>query len=142
MSERKERTRLGLSKFTAEAAEQAAESGGDLRLSRNVRDVAAIRSNLWPEDHNERGLLNLAILTGQYVPAKAPKQVEALEVENVHESVAAKTEKKREVTWESRDTRPALDPVPQPTPVEIAAQVKRQKEGEYRERCRHWRRYT
>jgi hypothetical protein len=34
LSERKERTKLGLSKFAAEAAEQAGESGGDLRLSR------------------------------------------------------------------------------------------------------------
>jgi hypothetical protein len=46
-SERKHRTKLGLA------------------LSRNVRDVAAVHSTLWPEDHNERGILNLAVLTGQ-----------------------------------------------------------------------------
>jgi hypothetical protein len=30
-----------------------------------VRDVAAVHSSLWPEDHNERGILNVALLTGQ-----------------------------------------------------------------------------
>jgi hypothetical protein len=68
--------------------------------------------------------------------------VKALEAESPHQPIAAKTEKKREVTWENRDRVPALDPVPQPTPVEIAAQVKRQKEADYRERCRHWRQHT
>jgi hypothetical protein len=140
MAERKGRTKFGLSEYTARAAERAAQSDGDLGLSRNVRDVAAISSTLWPEDHNDRGILNLAVLTGQYVPA--PKQVEALEVESSHESVAAKTE----VTLESRDTDPALgptsEPVPELSPAEIAAQEKRQKEAEYRERCRDWRRYT
>src|SRR4029077_17728992 len=57
LSERKDRTRLGLSKFVAEAAERAGESDGDLTLSRNVRDMAAVHSTLWPEDHNERGIL-------------------------------------------------------------------------------------
>ena len=64
-SERKDRTKLGLSKYAAEAAERAAESDGNLHLSRNVRDVVAVHSTLWPEDHNERGILNLAVLTGQ-----------------------------------------------------------------------------
>src|SRR5260370_36595047 len=64
LSERKHRTKLGLSKYTAEAAERAAESDGDLRLSRNVRDVVAVHSSLWPEDHNERGILNLNVLAG------------------------------------------------------------------------------
>jgi hypothetical protein len=61
-SERKHRTKLGLSKYTAEAAERAAESDGNLALSRNVRDVVAIGSTLWPEDHNERGILNVNVL--------------------------------------------------------------------------------
>ena len=65
LAQRKERTRLGLSKYAVEAAERAGESDGDLRLSRNVRDVAAVHSTLWPEDHNERVLLNVALLTGQ-----------------------------------------------------------------------------
>jgi hypothetical protein len=64
-SERRDRTKLGLSKYAAEAAERAGESDGNLALSRNVRDVAAVHSTLWPEDHNERGILNLDILTGK-----------------------------------------------------------------------------
>jgi hypothetical protein len=65
LSERRGRTKLGLSKYAAEAAERAGESDGNLALSRNVRDVAAVHSTLWPEDHNERGILNLDILTGK-----------------------------------------------------------------------------
>jgi hypothetical protein len=64
LSERRDRTKLGLSKYAAEAAERAGESDGNLALSRNVRDVAAVHSTLWPEDHNERGILNIGILTG------------------------------------------------------------------------------
>jgi len=64
LGERKHRTKLGLSKYAAEAAERAAESDGDLHLSRNVRDVAAVGSSLWPEDQYERGILNLHVLAG------------------------------------------------------------------------------
>jgi hypothetical protein len=64
LGERRDRAKLGLSKYTAEAAEEAAESGGDLRLSRNVRDVAAVHSTLWPEVQREE-ILSLALLTGQ-----------------------------------------------------------------------------
>jgi hypothetical protein len=63
-SERKHRTKLGLSKYAAEAAERAADSDGDLALSRNVRDVVVIGSTLWPEDQYERGILNLNVLAG------------------------------------------------------------------------------
>jgi hypothetical protein len=63
-SERKRRTKLGLSKYVAEAAERAADSDGDLALSRNVRDVVVIGSTLWPEDQYERGILNLNVLAG------------------------------------------------------------------------------
>jgi hypothetical protein len=65
LSERKHRTRLGLSRYCAEAASRAGESDGDLRLSRNVRDVTAVHSTLWPEDHNERGILQIGILIGE-----------------------------------------------------------------------------
>jgi hypothetical protein len=63
LSERKDRTRLGLSKYAAEAAERAGESDGDLRLSRNVRDVAAVHSQLWPTEA-QPGILNIDVLTG------------------------------------------------------------------------------
>jgi hypothetical protein len=77
LNDRKDRTRLGLSKYAAEAAERAGESDGDLTLSRNVRDVAAVHSTLWPEDHNERGILNIGILTGA-IPVYDAKTGEAV----------------------------------------------------------------
>jgi hypothetical protein len=64
---------------SAEAAERAGESDGDLGLSRNVRDVAAVHSTLWPEDHNERGILNLGVLIGTIRPEPS-KQIECKEV--------------------------------------------------------------
>jgi hypothetical protein len=64
LSERKDRTRLGLSKYAAEAAEKAAGSDGDLALSRKVRDVAAVGSSLWPEGQARETILNVAVLTG------------------------------------------------------------------------------
>jgi hypothetical protein len=70
LGERKHRTKLGLSKYAAEAAERAAESDGDLGLSRNVRDVVMIGSTLWPEDQYERGILNLNVLAGGLAAVK------------------------------------------------------------------------
>ena len=61
LSERKERSKLGLSKYAAEAAERAGESDGDLGLSRKVRDVAAVHSTLWPDEPTP-GILNLDVL--------------------------------------------------------------------------------
>ena len=61
LSERKERSKLGLSKYAAEAAERAGESDGDLKLSRNVRDVAAVHSTLWPDEPTP-GILSLDVL--------------------------------------------------------------------------------
>jgi hypothetical protein len=80
LNERKHWTKLGLSKYAAQAAERAGESAGDLGLSRNVRDVAAIGSTLWPEDHKERHILNIAFLTGQASP-RDPEKGEILDSE-------------------------------------------------------------
>ena len=50
LGERKDRTKLGLSKYAAEAAEQAAEHRDKLGIAGKVRDVSAIHSSLWPEE--------------------------------------------------------------------------------------------
>ncbi len=42
LAERKERTRLGLSKYAAEAAEQAAEHRDKLGIAGKVKDVAGV----------------------------------------------------------------------------------------------------
>jgi hypothetical protein len=72
LSERKERTKLGLSKYAAEAAERAGESDGDLGLSRKVRDVAAVHSTLWPDEPTP-GILNLDVLCAVKVVRSEPK---------------------------------------------------------------------
>ena len=47
-NERKERTKLGLSNFTAEAAEEAAEHRNKLGIVGDVRYVSAVHSTLCP----------------------------------------------------------------------------------------------
>jgi hypothetical protein len=70
LKERKHRTKLGLSKYAVEAAERAGESDGDLALSRNIRDLAAIGSTLWPEESSPSNILNLAVLIGNDEPKR------------------------------------------------------------------------
>jgi hypothetical protein len=80
LSERKDRTKLGLSKYAAEAAEQAAGSNGDLGLSRNVRDVAAVHSTLWP-DQPAPAILNLNVLCAPKI-VRAEKMIEGEVIES------------------------------------------------------------
>jgi hypothetical protein len=63
MAERRERTKLGLSRYAAEAAERAGASDGDLSPSRNVRDVASVHSTIWPQE-NQQDILQVNVLTG------------------------------------------------------------------------------
>jgi hypothetical protein len=64
LAEKKTRSKIALATYTAEAAEDAAKHPEKLKVARAARDVAAMHSNLWPEDHNERGILNLNVLAG------------------------------------------------------------------------------
>ena len=74
LSERKDRSKLGLSKFTAEAAEEAAEHRDKLGIAGKVRDVAGVHKTLWPEEPNSNNqILNIAILTGAAPPPERPK---------------------------------------------------------------------
>jgi len=72
LAERKERTKLGLSKYAAEAAEQAAEHRDKLSIAGKVKDVAGVHKTLWPEENQRESILNLAILTGEYRPRAIP----------------------------------------------------------------------
>jgi hypothetical protein len=65
MSERKERSRLGLSKYAAEAAEQAAEHRDKLGIAGKVKDVSSVHKTLWPDETGNKPLLCLGILTGE-----------------------------------------------------------------------------
>ena len=64
LADRKDRTRLGLSKYAAEAAEQAGEHPDKLLIAGKVKDVASVHSTLWPEEQARNTILNLAVLTG------------------------------------------------------------------------------
>ena len=50
LCERKGKSRLHLSRYVVDASRTAANSDGDLKIARNVKDVAAIHSTLWPEE--------------------------------------------------------------------------------------------
>jgi hypothetical protein len=65
LDERKERSKLGLSKFACEAAEQAAEHRDKLSVAGKVKDVASVHSTLWPQQPQTNQILNVGILTGQ-----------------------------------------------------------------------------
>jgi hypothetical protein len=71
LTERKGRTKRGLSKYDGEAAEQAAEHREKLGIARNVRDVAAVHSTLWP-DSPQPEIFNVAVLIGQVKPPAIP----------------------------------------------------------------------
>jgi len=141
LAERKDRTRLGLSKYAAEAAEQAALHQDKLGIAGKVKDVAGVHKTLWPKEQKHEEILNLAILTGARPPERVFSYKRNATDENqveVQESPQLPDRASNEVTLEGRKRESA----PGPTPAEVAAQEKRQKEAEYRERCRHWRHYT
>jgi hypothetical protein len=63
MGERKDRSKVGLSKYAAEAAEQAAEHKDKLGIASKVKDVAGVQKTLWPEETHPE-LIDGAILLG------------------------------------------------------------------------------
>jgi hypothetical protein len=77
LNERKERTKLGLSKYAAEAAEQAAEHRDKLGIAGKVKDVAGVHKTLWPEEDRREEIINLAIVTGQFVPPSVNPEFDA-----------------------------------------------------------------
>jgi hypothetical protein len=70
LSGRKERSRLSLSRFAAEAAEQAAEHRDKLSISGKVKDVADVHKTLWPNQPETNQILNLGVLIGTIRPEK------------------------------------------------------------------------
>jgi hypothetical protein len=75
-SERKHRTKLGLSKYVAEAAERAAEHRDKLGIAGKVKDVAGVHKTVWPDQPETKPILNVAILTGAEKPEKIIKAEE------------------------------------------------------------------
>jgi hypothetical protein len=70
LNERKDRTKLGLSKYAAEAAEEAAEHREKLGIAGKVKDVAAVHRTLWPELPETKPIFNLGILIGTEEPRR------------------------------------------------------------------------
>jgi hypothetical protein len=68
LAERKERTKLGLSKYTAEAAEQAALHRDKLGIAGKVREVAGVHKTLWPEENQREEILQIGLLIGEVHP--------------------------------------------------------------------------
>jgi hypothetical protein len=70
LAERRDRTRLGLSRYAAEAAEQAAQHPDKLGIAGRVKDAAGVHKTLWPDQTETKPILNLAILSGQIEPRR------------------------------------------------------------------------
>jgi hypothetical protein len=62
LAERRDRTKLGLSKYTAQAAEQAALHRDKLGIAGKVKDVAGVHKTLWPEETAREQILQVDFL--------------------------------------------------------------------------------
>jgi len=62
LAERKERTKLGLSKYTAEAAEDAANHPDKLGIAGKVKDVADVHKTIWPNETEQKNILNIGFI--------------------------------------------------------------------------------
>ncbi len=64
LNERKDKTKLHLSRYAVEASENAANHRQKLKIARQVKDVAAVAERVWPAEKQEAPgiLVNLAIL--------------------------------------------------------------------------------
>jgi len=62
LNERKERTKLGLSKYAAEAAEHAANHPDKLGIAGKVKDVADVHKTIWPAETEQKNILNIGFI--------------------------------------------------------------------------------
>jgi len=62
LNERKERTKLGLSKYTAEAAEHAANHPDKLGIAGKVKNVADVHKTIWPPETEQKNILNIGFI--------------------------------------------------------------------------------
>ena len=53
LSERKDKTKLHLSRYAVEASEKAANHRQKLKIARQVKDVAAVAGSVWPAEKQE-----------------------------------------------------------------------------------------
>ena len=64
LNERKDKTKLHLSRYAVEASENAANHRQKLKIARQVKDVAAVAGSVWPAERQEGPnlLVNIALL--------------------------------------------------------------------------------
>jgi len=64
LNERKDKTKLNLSRYAIEASEEAANHRQKLKIARQVKDVAAVAGSVWPTEKHEgpNVMVNVAIL--------------------------------------------------------------------------------
>ena len=64
LNERKDKTKLHLSRYAVEASEKAANHRQKLKIARQVKDVAAVAGSVWPAEKQETPgvLVNIALL--------------------------------------------------------------------------------
>ena len=64
LNERKDKTKLHLSRYAVEASEKAANHRQKLKIARQVKDVAAVAGSVWPAERQEGPnlLVNIALL--------------------------------------------------------------------------------
>jgi hypothetical protein len=159
LAERKDRTRLGLSQYAAEAAEQAAEHRDKLGIAGKVRDVSAIHSSLWPEESSTPlidggiliGTMNVIDARSGYVES-GPDKGKFFPVDRDQEG-----ERKRElpspVFEENEKVKGASSPVSDcdatnpirpspPKPDNTRVTVEDPSRSAYREKCKYWRRHA
>lgn len=74
LADNHKQTKLQLSKYTLDASKKAADSEGDLKLSRQVKDVAGIMQAVYPEQHQSNGGIHIGVLTGQVAIQYNPSQ--------------------------------------------------------------------
>jgi len=81
LSTRKDKSRLNLSKYVTDASQTAAKSQGDLTIARQVKDVAAVHSTLWPEEpqQSKGTLAPLSIYSERTIVAMPAPSVSPLE---------------------------------------------------------------
>ena len=64
LNERKDRSRLHLSKYVEDASERAAQSNGNLEIAGQVQKVAQVHESVWPQEKEPPySPLNLQVLS-------------------------------------------------------------------------------
>jgi hypothetical protein len=53
LNERKDKSRLHLSKYVVDASERAAQSNGNLEIAGKVQKVAQVHESVWPEKEGQ-----------------------------------------------------------------------------------------